>query len=318
MDRPTPMIVFFTYANCSHCTNFRGSDGRPSDERNWNSGYIRKLLTGSNSSTAGKKLKCSRIINIHDVISGNKVENIGEFIIYSLIPSKISVYPNLFNELMLDENKIIGDSILRVAIKKELANQRIVISVEIDGNENDSRCHLIEELVWNFFLWDRVPIDFYELRKMFMKCENFNLDEHISEEFKDDPFYDVLKRDFNKFLSNYLEFDNIVKMRFDYQWFITTFFPSRLRQLEIFYPSWMLILPTEWCNGFDSQNKVYAKIKDVKTELRGSSYVSRKTFNETIEDLIEQYHAGRLFLKYSDVLKNQDQISSKKNVTFSI
>ena len=109
-------------------------------------------------------------------------------------------------------------------------------------------------------------------------------------------------------------------MRFDYSWFLDTFFPSRLREIEIFYPTWMLILPSEWSNGFGGQNKVYAKIKGVKTDLLGERYISKKMFNETIEDLIEQYYAGRLFLKYSDVLKSQGpiEIKPKKNVTFAI
>ena len=319
MNKPIPMIVFFTYTNCKHCTDFRGFDGRPSDEKNWNSGYIRKLLTGSNSNTDGKKLKCSKIINIHDTISGNKVENIGEFIIYSLIPSDISIYQNFFNDLMEDEPIIIGDSILRVAIKRNIGNNRISISVEIDGNENDSRVSLIEELVWNFFLWNRVPIDFYDLRTMFIRGENFILDDYVSQSFKNDPFYGVLKRDFNKFLSNYLEYDNIIKIRFDYSWFLDTFFPSRIRELEIFYPTWMLLLPSEWSNGFGGQNKVYAKLKGVKSDLIGERYVSKKMFNETIEDLIEQYYSNRLSLKYSSVLKNRSlELKKQKNVTFSI
>lgn len=315
------MIVFFTYANCTHCNNFRGSDGRPSDERQWNSGYIRKLLTGSNTSVLERKLKCSRIINIHDTISGNKVENIGEFNIHCLIPSDINIYPDLFNDLMEDNPSIIGDSILRISIKRILGNDRVNIKVEIDGNEDDFRCSQIEELVWNFFLWDRIPIEFHDLRLLFMNGQNFSLDDAVSKKFKDDPFYGVLRRDFNKFLSNYLEFDNIIKTRFDYSWFIQTFFPARLREIELFYPTWMLILPSEWAGGFGGRNKVYAKIKNVKTDLMGERFISRKMFNETMEDLIEQYYAGRLFLKYSDVLQGHGpavQLEKKKNVTFAI
>lgn len=320
MDKPTPMIVFFTYVGCDHCVAFRGKDGRPSDQRNWNSGFIRTLLTGSNEPTLGRKLKCSRIINIHDYISGNKVENISEFIIYSLIPSDITVYPNLFNDLMEDEPTIIGDSILRVAIKRIPGNSLISISVEIDGDSHDSRCQLIEDLVWDFFFWDRIPIEFHDLRIMFSKGQKFDLNSIVSSSFKNDPFFETLKRDFNKFLMNYHEYENIIKLRFDYDWFLQVFFPGRLREIEIFYPTWMLILPSEWCGGFGNENKVYAKIKGVRTDLLGDRFVSKRTLNEKIEDLILQYYSGRLFLKYSDVLKSQGpiKVGDKKKVTWAI
>lgn len=314
MNKPTPMVVFFTYQNCDHCKAFRGSDGKPNSLREWNSNYIRRLLVNKDPKIL-KKLKCSRIINIHDYTSGAKVENIGEFIIYSMIPSRLVVDGNLFNKLMADEVEIIGDSILRVAIKRNIAYNTIEIEVEIDGNGSDYRCPQIETLVWEFFFWNRVPLDYHKIRDYLLTGRTDNIDLMLSQEFKSSQYYNLIKKEASKIKENYYEYDKIVKEIFDYNWFLDNFFPTRIRELEIFYPTWMLILPSEWSNGFGGRNKVYGKIETVEITLQGDTYKSRRTINENFEDLITQYYSGRLFLTYKE---NLAQLDSKKSVKFSI
>lgn len=312
-----PMIVFFTCSKCDHCVTFRGTDGRPSEDKSWKSGYIRKLLTGTTGTTRGKKLLCSRIINVHDSTFGAKVENIDEFIIYCLIPSNISVTKDLFKQLMLDKVTIIGDSILRVAIKRR-QDGTIKIIVEIDGNENDERCEAIEKLVEEYYIWDNVPIEFYDLREHFRNRNNQNFEDIISDEFRKDTFYEVVKKEYKEFKENPELFEAFTKYRFNYSWFLDTFFPTRIRDLEAFYPTWMLILPSEWGKGIGGVNKVYAKVKTANSILVGDRFVSRRAINETMEDIIEMYYSGKLFLKYSEVLKNQDNSQNKKQVRFSV
>lgn len=318
MPEEQPMIVFFTCSKCQHCVNFRGSDGRPSDDKQWKSGYIRKLLTGTTGSTKNKKLLCSRIINVHDNTLGAKVENIDEFIIYCLIPSDIRVTEDLFKELMLDNVTIIGDSILRIAIKRKQDGTMKII-VEIDGNDSDERCEDIEKLVEEYYIWDHVPIEFYNLREHFRSNSKQNFEDIISDKFRNDPFYEVVKKEYKSFKENPELFESFTKYRFDYNWFLDTFFPTRIRELEAFYPTWMLILPTEWGNGIGGVNKVYAKVRIANTMLVGNRFVSRQAIsNETMEDIIQRYYSDKLFLTYSEVLKNQNTTQNKKQVRFSV
>lgn len=314
MSKPTPMIIFITCSKCDSCRRFRGEDGKPSEGKEWNSNLIRKLLV-DNEVRGKNKMKCSRIINIHDTVFGNKIENIGEFNIYCMIPSDIIVYRDLFFDLMADEPDIFGDSILRVSIVKR-ENGTMSISVEIDGNSDDDRCHQIEELVEDFFLWSHIPIEFEELRDFFRKDGDKNIDEIVSEPFKNDEFFPILVKNFQNYINNYTLYENDIKIRYGFNWFLNEFFPSKIRDLESFYPSWILMLPTEWGKGIGGLNPVYGKVKNSDTILIGTRFVSKRSTNETLEDLIKQYYSGRLALTYPEKLKLNEK--PQKSVRFSI
>ena len=311
-----PMIVFFTCSQCKACVDFRGYDGKPSDNKPFKTSLIRKLLSGSNESTNGKKLKCSRIINIHDNYFGTKIDNIYEFIIYSLIPSNLVVTDDLIYKLMEDENQIIGDSILRIAIIRNQLNDRMEINVEFDGNENDHRCNQIKELVEEFFIWNHIPIEFKELRDYFRNNSSKNIRQIISDQLREDEFYDVLLREYYNYENNYNNYENDIKNKFDFKWFIKMFFPPKIRDLESFYPSWLLILPSEWGKGI-SGDKVYAKVKFCNTILEGTKFSTKKINNETMEDIIIQYYSGRISLNYEESMINTQENKTKR-VQFSL
>ena len=82
------------------------------------------------------------------------------------------------------------------------------------------------------------------------------------------------------------------------------------------YPSWILMLPTEWGKGIGGLNPVYGKVKNSDTILIGTRFVSKRSTNETLEDLIKQYYSGRLALTYPEKLKLNEK--PQKSVRFSI
>lgn len=307
-----PMIIFTTCSLCGHCISFRGPDGKPSDKYPWNPGFIRKcLLDGS-----GMKLKCLRLINIHDGEFGADVSYIKEFNIYHMIPSDLKVTEDFFETIMSDKNPYVGNSILRVAVIKN-SDMTINFSVEIDGSSEDQRCEHIEKLVENFFFWNHIPLDFELLREHIYNVYNNKktdfLENIITPELRADNFHSILIKEYRLYCQNPNKFDNLMKIRFDYSWFINSFYPYRLRELERMYPSWMLILPSEWKKGLHSNDPVYAKIASLKTVLKGNKFESSRAGREQIEDLIIQYHAGRLSLTYEGVLMKQNQPENKKS-----
>lgn len=311
-----PMIIFTSCSLCKSCITFRGSDGRPSDEQNWNSGFIRKcLLDGSN-----KKLKCLRLINIHDGDFGADISHIKEFNIYHMIPSDLVVSPDFFERLMSDNNPYIGDSILRISLIKN-SDMSIGISVEIDGNSYDPRCNDIKILVNDFFFWSHIPLEFEALREHFYDVQNgkpkTTLQNLITDDLRDDNFYPILMKEYHLYCKDPTKFEKIMRLRFDYNWFLETFFPTRIRELEIMYPSWMLILPSEWKKGLNSNVAIYAKIACCKSILSGNKFDTKKGGFEKIEDLIIQYHSNRLPLTYEGVLLSQ-QVEKPKTVRFAI
>lgn len=292
-----PMLIFVTCQQCPHCIEYRGIDGKPSDDKEWNSSNIRKLLMGDNG-----QLKCSRLINIHDSQSGPYLKNISEFIIYCMVST--DVQPNFFNLLMADEPLIVGNSILRVAILRGQENQ-MKIEVELDGEKYGHKCDKIREQVEDFFMWNQIPREFEQLKDFFEK-HNLKYEDIVTPELKQDSFYSILQEHFSKFSNNPLEYTAAIKKRFNYDWFLDTFFPVKLRDLEIFYPSWLLILPKEWgrglsCNGSEI---VYAKVRGCNTVLVGNKYKSTRVNNEKIEDVITQYYSGKIALTYSEKLLN--------------
>jgi hypothetical protein len=306
-----PMIIFTTCKECKGCTAFRG-DGNLSDDQPWNAAFVRKLLLDG----SGKKLKCLRIINIHDSDFGAELIHIKEFNLYHMIPSDLVVTPDFFNFIMSDNNPYVGDSILRVSLIKN-NDMTIGISVNIDGNSTDRRCEDIKSLVSDFFFWKHIPVEFENLRKYFQAVHNNkpveNLENLVTDELKDDMFFDTLIKDYYIFCKDPSIYENLIINRFDYNWFLETFYPRRLRELEIMYPSWMLILISEWKKGLHTNDPVYAKIACCKSTLSGNQFITKKAGFEKIEDLIIQYHSGRLPLTYEGTLLQQ----KPKSVTFA-
>lgn len=311
-----PMIIFTSCSLCKSCLTFRGQDGRLSDDQSWNSAFVRKCLLDA----SGKKLKCLRIINIHDGEFGADISNIKEFNLYHMIPSDLVVTPDFFGLIMSDNNPYIGNSILRVSLVKN-PDMSIGISVEIDGVSDDRRCEEIKSLVNDFFFWSHIPIEFELLREHFHQVHDGkpkeSIENIITDELRDDNFYDILMKEYYLYCRDPMKYERIMKLRFDYGWFLETFFPTRLREIEIMYPSWMLILPSEWKKGLNSNNPIYAKIACCKTELSGNRFTSKKGGYEKIEDLLIQYQSNRLPLTYEGVLLHQ-QKQKPKSVTFSV
>lgn len=325
MDKPMLLELFFSCEQCSHCILFRGKDGEPSDSKEFTSAYIRKHILGANDSSKVKRLRCSKLINIHDKFFGASVDNITEYIIYFVIPPNITVTDDLFHRLMMDENSIIGDSILRVALTKEI-NGGLKIKVKIDGTSDDDRCQQIEELVENYFIWEFVPTEFKDLKDHFRGINTMDITDIITNNFRDDSFYPILMKEYHIYAANPSKYENLIKQRFDYNWFIENFFPTRIRELEAFYPTWMLVLPSEWLKGIGGVNRVYGKVKGGKTTLVGNRFVTKSCGRETIEDLITQYYAGRLPLTYEESLLSEKTtigitrtiVNGTKKVTFAL
>ena len=312
-DKEIPMIIFVSCKRCDSCVKYRGTSGIPSDSNSeWNSSYIRKLLL--NDKMDG--LKCLRLINIHDDNFGADVNNIGEFIIYSMIPSNIKVTENLFEDLMSDNTKIWGTSILRTAIKRNIDNT-INIEIRIDGNENDHRCEAIKFLAEEFFIWSKIPEELESLLYFFRNPGDENISDIITDELREDQLHSIILREYNSFIRNPNEYEMLIRRRYDYTWFLNNFFPRRFRELESFYPSWTLILPEEWGKGICTDNTVFGKVLFCETNFIGHRYISRKVAQEKMTDIIKMYYQGKIFLRYDDVLKNKSN-KALKEVRFAI
>lgn len=310
-----PMLIFTSCTECGACKQFRGPDGRPRDNQPWNAKFIRDKLTNNG------KLNALRIINIHDSEFGASISHINEFTLYHMIPPDVVVSDNFFTLLMDNPNMYYGLSILRIKIERSV-DDTINFLVEIDGNETDDRCELIRKQVEDYFLWSFVPNEFNRLRNFFRKNSTEDIS-HILYDLRDDPFHDTLIMEYNKFVVNPDYFDNQIRIRFGFSWFINFFYPERFRELESFYPSWIMVLPSEWCKGISDQDSVreaqiygkeipkmrpiYGKVISCKTYMDGSRFRSVKFSVENINDCLKQYYDGRLFLTYEEVLLNNGQ-----------
>lgn len=313
MSKEMPMVIFVSCSKCSHCENFRGRTGEPSDSNpEWRNSYIRRILL--NDTMNG--LKCSRLINIHDGNFGADINNINEFIIYNMIPPNIKVTDDLFEQLMYDEVKIFGTSVLRTAIKRNIDNT-IKIEIKIDGNENDIRCEKIKELVEKFFIWNLIPKELEDLLFFFRNPGDHNISDFITEELREDPIYDIIIEQYHSFIKNPFEYETLLKRRYDYTWFLNNFFPKRFRELEKFYPSWVLILPEEWGKGIGTNNTVFGKVMQCETNYIGHRYISRKIEQDNLDNMIKRYYQGKLFLRYEEILRDKSK-RSLKQVKFAV
>jgi hypothetical protein len=309
-----PIIVFFTSKKCGICENFRGEDGRPSltKSKKWNNDLIKTLLINKKNP---KTLQVSKIIEIHNYLIGNKIENILEFNIYVLINSKLNIDETLITTLLSDENNVVGDEILRISISRG-HNNELLFSSEINGNSEDFRCNLINFYVKKFFLYNYLPKYLIDCKDHFLNHED-GFDKLYTPEFKKDKvLYDIINKNYYDFKSDPLLFEDLLRNIYNYSWFLANFFPKRIRELETFYPTWMLILPSEWSKGLMG-DKVFCKIKGCKLVLSDGNFVSQNTNPENIEDLIDQYYDGKLSLTYSEVNEPLN-IDKSKKVTFRL
>lgn len=306
-DKVKPMLIFTTCKECGACKSFRGPDGKPRDNQPWSASFIRDKLTSNG------KLKALRIINIHDGEFGPNVNHIKEFTIYHMIPPTIRITKDFVEKLLDNPEPYYGTSILRIKLEKN-TNGSIEISVEIDGNPDDHRCPEIVKQIDNYFLWNFIPEVFYKLKLHFNGILTDNIETIISE-LEDDPFYNVILKDYYEYQKNPILYEQQVRIRFGFSWFISIFYPERFRDLEAFYPSWTLILPSEWNRGLleqeamrengSSLTPIYAKVVSCKTTLDGTKFKSQKIANENINDCLTQYYAGRLSLTYQEELLNR-------------
>ena len=301
-----PIIVFITCTQCKHCTDFRGSNGKPSeDNKGWNNSLIRGLLMKDD------RLRCSRIINIHDARFGASVENINEFNIYNTIPTDIKIEDDFFKQVMYDDIPFCGDLVLRTSITRNIDNT-INFSVELNGVDVDNRCETIRKQAENYFFWDHIPIEFKELKDFFNGDRSKAIEDIFTDELRDDIYYDNIIREFRNYQIHPEQFEILIRRRYDYTWFIDNFFPKRIRELEAFYPSWILVLPDEWGKGICTNNTVFGKVMQCETNLVGTRFVSRKVEKDSIFDLINKYSAGKIDLKYDDLLKRRSGIPKVK------
>lgn len=316
-----PMIVFFTNERCNHCSEFRGDDGKPTDTRAWNNGLIRKYLVNGSVTPTKQSVIASRIIEFHDNRGyGNKVEYIGEINMYSTIPTDATITHEFIHDVMSDDDPMFGGSILRIKISRD-RNSRTQIDIEIDGDESDPRCSQIKSQVEDFFIWDVIPIEFLLIRGYLMgKITDSDLNfQELMYSIKDDPLYEVINKEFYNFKRDNNMFDSILLSRFNFPWFLSRFVPDKIRDLERYYPTWMLLLPSEWRKGKDHGDKVYAKCVSTKTVLDGTRFKTVDIGPEKLSDLITLYWNDRLFLTYDEVLTNENKTDNKlKHVKFNI
>lgn len=318
-----PMLIFTSCSSCSSCEHFRGYDGKPRDSQSWSPKFIREKLTDNG------KLKALRIINIHDGEFGPSVSHINEFTLYHMIPSSVSITDDFFKSLMDNPEKYYGLSILRIKLERSVDNS-IIIYVEIDGDNDDNRCEIIREQVEEYFLWNFIPYEFVRLRNLFRKKSTDKIDD-ILLKLRDDTFHDILVKEYNKYVINPSYFENQIKVRFNFSWFINFFYPERFRELESFYPSWIIILQSEWGKGIRDQDDIreaqkynlespnmrpiYGKLISCRTYMDGFRFRSVRSGNENIDDCLKQYYEGRLFLTYEEVLLNQNDVKRFVNKT---
>lgn len=313
-NKEKPMLVFNTSQPCEGCKRVRGPDGTLRDgQKFWNAEFIRGCLLGPN-----KKLKALRIINIHDSETYPSVDHICEFNLYHLIPSSVRVDNEFFEKLMDNPEMYVGDSILKVKLTRE-NDGSTGFYVDIDGNPEDSRCSQILGQVEEFFIWNYVPDEFSRLRSFF-RGESREAINDILPDLRDDPFHDILVKEYNKYVVDPNYYEKQMKVRYGFSWFLDFFYPTRLRELEAYYPNWLIVLPSEWAKGLNDQELVreatlhkndipylkplFGKAVGCDTYMEGTRFRSQKTKNETVNDCLKQYYDGRLFLTYEEVLMN--------------
>jgi len=302
MDIEQPILIFVTSKECKVCNDFKGQDGRPSDEKPWCNSLIREYLTGSKYGNNNKKSLCSKLIEITDYRIGPYIENIGEFNIHVMIPDDLTLHDDILYDILADDNKIFGDSVLRISIKK-LINSEIDITVEIDSNDQDRRCEYLTELCYEYFIWSKIPIDFENMRKHFNNKKSKSFDLCCTNIIVNDPIHKSICENYKMYENDPSEFDILLKRRFNYLWFLNKFYPSKLRELEPqHYPSWIFVLPSVWQNGVNNNSVVFGKVKNCTTKLVGERYKSVLSSQETIQDIIKQYYSGRLPLTYEGYL----------------
>lgn len=321
------MLIFNTCSKCGACKKVRGQDGKPRDEqRYWSPEFIRNSLIGN-----GNKLKALRIINIHDSELYPSIDHIIEFTMYHMINPNININDSFFSNLMENPDLFVGTSILRTKLQRE-TDDSIIFYTEIDGETNNDKCDLINKQVEEYFLWNFIPYEFTRLRSLFRRQSTEKIND-ILPDLRDDPFHDILTKEYMRYVNNPDYYEKQIKVRYGFTWFINFFYPERLREVEAFYPSWLIVLPSQWSNGLIDQEmvrealktgsqppqlrQIFAKAVGCDTYMEGNRFRSYKTKMENINDCLTQYYSGRLFLTYEEqILNTKGPIASNiKKVT---
>lgn len=313
MQKEYPIIIFFTNAQCRHCIDFRGVDGTPKLNREWSPNFIKNIFYNSKSNPKKEDLQCSKIIEFHDTRGyGNKIQYIGEMNIYITMPHSQVITDNFFDDIMSDKNDIFGECILRVSMVYSV-NGIAEFIVTIDNETKDRRCDLIKILAREYFVWRSVPEDLFLLRSYFKG--KLKPGEYSNEHFNSLSHYDffpILSRDFYTMVQSPQIYDNLLLHFYNFDWIISNFLPSKIREIERFYPTWMLILPSEWARSRDMNDKVYVKVMNCKLILKGDKYATIDSGNENISDLLKMYWRNRLFLTYEE-----ENNLKPKSITFN-
>lgn len=303
MSKEYPFVLFSTNQRCHHCIDFRGSDGIPNSSRKWNNNYIKSIFFGSQIQNPTKSdVKILRIIEIHDTRGyGNNLSYIGEINFYFTMPINKEINDNFFYECMSDDCIIFGDAILRISLQCDIDN-KIKVIVSINNSFDDRRCLKIQKLVEKFFIWDLIPDNVFLLKLYFEgTVNNININ-NLMTSLRNYDLYSDINSNFFRYKSNPTLFCDLLLNKYNFDWLISKFFPRELRRVERYYPTWMLILPSEWKRSRDSNDKIYVKCLNCKTILEGTTYKTIDSTPETITDIISMYWRNKLFLTYDEEL----------------
>lgn len=325
MPKEYPFVIFVTNANCDHCRKFRGVSGLPITD-SWNNSYIKQILYGDVDNPKKEDLKVSKIIELHDKRGfGNKINYIGEVNIYLSMPINQNIDDDFIINCMSDDCNIFGNAILRISIFYSV-NGLIDFDVRINNVDNDKRCERIKSLLWDFFVWNALPDQVFLLRCYFQKyIKNgdelelsdgkmfFNINTLLSQ-LVNYELYDSIINRFHTFESSPASFDSLLLSNYNFDWFLSKFLPSRLRDVERFYPTWMLVLPSEWEKAKYENTKLYVKVLNCKTILQGNKYITVDSTPEKLVDIISMYWKNRLFLTYEENLTKSTGVKFSDSV----
>lgn len=304
-----PFIVFFTSHGCHVCENFRGN-GRLSDDKEWNKDFVFKCFFGRDNNSDVSL--CSKIVEIHNENRTLNNDDISEINFYFMIRYNMEINEDFIEYLFQDELRVHKNEhpvILRISLTKFNVG-RFIISSDINC-ENDERCEKINRLMEDYFVWNLMANDFRNLRNHF-NCGNTSFDVCLSEEVKNDNIYRLVSEDYNKYKKYPGEFDEILRNRHDFKWLLGKMLPRKLRDLQSYYPCWMLILPEEWGKGIESNNPIYSRVVGSDTNFDGVRYKSTQPIrNEKIYDIVTMYHLGRV-----ELTREETNEKIKKSVTF--
>lgn len=314
-DKELPLIIFITSQMCGHCIQYRGRDGNPTNERDWNYSRIRRLLNYPQSRF--KKLNASAIVEFNISSNNNRDDNIREINIYSCIPSieEIKRYTKSMKSeadfKYFDPAKIPGSVVERIKISRGTFH-KLTIDVEVNDAGETSHSPYLTKFYNDEYIWDRVPLDIKMMRDFLNKkgkipisvlqdLKNDVEENRSSPEITMDLLNDIVVN-LDEIHNDHSFFDRLLTEKyFNFKWFLRKNFTNQIRKYEKYYPMWMIVSPSEWRESVQNGTPLYARVVGNHTEMNGSS-VSLKPFSnyETIDSLLEEYHKGNVSLHFEE------------------